>query len=383
MVYPFIMPGVSHVGPGALAHLSEELGRLAAKKVLIVCDPGILNAGLVERIEKILSVKEIAYTLFSEVELEPSTDNVEKAGEVARSGDYEAIIGIGGGSSLDVAKGAAILVTNSGRMKDFMGIEQIPNPGLPTVLIPTTAGTGAEITLNAIYALKDEQVKKGVVSRHLRSAVAIVDPELTLSCPPKVTAAAGMDALVHAIESYTAIKATFHTDIYALKAIEMIGRSLRRAVFAGHDLEARADMAYGSFFAGVSLANAGVGAVHALAYPLGGRFHVSHGVSNALLLPYVLELNIVGHVEKFAKVAKALGQPVDGKAPWEAAESALTAIRRLSQDVGIPQRLSEVGVTSDDIEELTNSATGQTRLLSNNPRKLSKEDIKQIYMRAM
>jgi len=381
--YPFVTPGVSHVGLGALGNLEPELKRLGASRVLLVCDPGIVKAGLAAQVAEVLQKGGLEFELFSEVELEPSTDNVEQAANVVKSGNFDVIVGVGGGSSLDIAKGAAVLATNGGRMRDYMGIEQIPKPGLPTVLIPTTAGTGAEVTLNAIYALKDEQVKKGVVSRYLRAAVAIVDPELTLSCPPSVTAATGMDALVHAIESYTAVKATIHTDLYALEAIRLIGRSLRRAVSLGSDIKARTDMSWGSYLAGISLANAGVGAVHALAYPLGGRFHVSHGVSNSLLLPYVLRFNVIGNLEKFAQVAAALGEPVAGMNPRDAAMAAKDAVFSLSQDIGIPQHLSEVGVTESDIDWLTDSAMEQTRLLSNNPRVMTKDDIRRIYTEAL
>lgn len=383
MSYPFIMPKVSHVGIGALKNLEGELKRLNANKVLVICDPGIVKAGIVELVLKTLEKGSISYEVFSEVEMEPSTDNVEQAAAMLNKKEFDIVIGVGGGSSLDIAKGASILATNDGRIEDYMGIEQIPNPGLSTVLIPTTAGTGAEVTINAIYAIKHEQVKKGVVSRFLRASVAIVDPELTLSCPPKITAATGMDALVHAIESYTAVKSTIQTDIYAIKAIELIGRSLRRAVFMGSDLNARNEMAWGSYLAGVSLANAGVGAVHALAYPLGGRFHVSHGVSNALLLPYVVGFNVLSSVEKFKEIAIALREPVAGKNPREAALSAIEAISLLSRDIGIPQRLSEFGVTEKNIDELTEGAIGQTRLLTNNPRVMSKEDIYQIYRQAL
>jgi len=383
MTFPFVMPGVSHVGPKALEHLGEELRRLRARKVLLVCDPGIAQAGLAERVEKALKAEGLDYEVFDQVELEPSTENVEKAAEIVRGSGCDVLIGLGGGSSLDVAKGAAVLATGGGSIRDYMGIELVPGPGLPTVLIPTTAGTGAEVTLNAIYTLKDEQVKKGVVSRYLRAAVAIVDPELTLTCPPRVTAATGMDALVHAIESYTAVRATMHTDMYALKAVRLIGRALRRAVFAGHDLEARTAMAWGSFLAGVSLANAGVGAVHALAYPLGGRFHVSHGVANALLLPYVLEFNALADLDKFADIAAALGEPVSARAPREAALQVVKAVRELSSDLGLPQRLREVGVAPEDLDLLTDGAVLQTRLLTNNPRTLTREEIREIYARAL
>jgi alcohol dehydrogenase len=284
---------------------------------------------------------------------------------------------------MDVTKGASVLATNGGSIKDYAGIELIPQRGIPTILIPTTSGTGSEVTQNAIFAFKEEQVKKGVVSQYLLPRVAIVDPKLTLSCPPHITAATGVDALVHAVESFTALKATPHTDIYALEAIRLISANLRTAVANGSDLEAREKMAMGSFFAGVSLANAGVGAVHALAYPLGGKFHVSHGVSNALLFAPVIEFNCVSNLAKFARVAEAMGEPVAGKSLREAAMLVVKAIKELVADVGIPQSLRDVGVSESDIEFLTLSAEKQSRLLSNNPRVITREDIKNIYLKAL
>lgn len=383
MSFPFILPNVCHVGVGALNRLEDEARLLGASRALVICDPSIVKVGIVDKVTPILEKAGIRYEIFSEVELEPSIDNVHQAAEVAKEGGYGVLVGVGGGSSLDVTKGASVLVTNGGSIGDYVGIEKISRPGIPTILIPTTAGTGSEVTLNAIFTFKEEQVKKGVVSRHLRASVAIVDPELTLSCPPRVTAATGMDALVHAIESYTAVKATPHTDMYALEAVRFIGRHLRKAVALGNDIDARTGMAWGSFLAGVSLANAGVGAVHALAYPLGGKFRISHGVSNSLLLPYVLKFNVIGAVEKFVNVARALGETVEGKSLRDAAMAVVDAVVKLSQDIGIPQRLSEVGVTERDLEALTDGALAQTRLLTNNPRIMTKQDIYRIYREAL
>jgi len=383
MVYPFVLPRVVCVGQGALYHLGTEMERLGARKALVITDKGIIEAGLHAKVLQLLKSHHINTTVYSQVEPEPSSECVEQAAEIAREGVYDVIVGLGGGSAMDVAKGASILATNGGRIRDYIGIEAIPVPGLPTVLVATTAGTGAEVTMNAIFTFKDEKVKKGVVSRYLLATVAIVDPELTATVPPHVTAATGMDALVHAIESFTAVKATHHTDLYALEAISLISGNLRRAVACGSDMEARSKMALGSFLAGVSLANAGVGAVHALAYPLGGRFQISHGVANALLLPTVMEFNLIGNLEKFAAVGEAMGESIAGKSVREAALAAVKAVRELSLDVGIPQSMKEVGVTESGVEELIEGALQQTRLLNNNPRSLTKEDIRGLYLRAL
>lgn len=383
MVFPFRLPEVIYLGKGAIENLSNEVKKFNATRVLLITDAGVQKAGLDKQVIEIIERGGAQVEVYADVEAEPSTDTVDRVGQLVRENSYQLLVGLGGGSPMDVTKGASVLATNGGSIKDYAGIELIPQRGIPTILIPTTSGTGSEVTQNAIFAFKEEQVKKGVVSQYLLPRVAIVDPMLTLSCPPHITAATGVDALVHAVESFTALKATPHTDIYALEAIRLISANLRTAVANGSDLEAREKMAMGSFFAGVSLANAGVGAVHALAYPLGGKFHVSHGVSNALLFAPVIEFNCVSNLAKFARVAEAMGEPVAGKSLREAAMLVVKAIKELVADVGIPQSLRDVGVSESDIEFLTLSAEKQSRLLSNNPRVITREDIKNIYLKAL
>ncbi|MHB8985902.1 MAG: iron-containing alcohol dehydrogenase [Eubacteriales bacterium] len=383
MVFPFKLPGVVYLGRGALENLSKEIKRFNPKKVLLITDGGVQAAGMDKKIIGIIEESGVQADIFAGVEAEPCTGTVDRVGSLVREKQYQLLVGLGGGSPMDVAKAASVLATNGGSIKDYAGIELLSQKGRPAILIPTTSGTGSEVTQNAIFAFKEEQVKKGIVSRYLLPEVAIVDPALTLSCPPGVTAATGVDALVHAVESYTALKATPQTDIYALESIRLISGSLRKAYANGADLEAREKMAFGSFFAGVSLANAGVGAVHALAYPLGGKFHVSHGVSNALLFANVMEFNCIGNFDKLAKIAGALGEDVAGKSSREAAMLAVRAIRELTGDVGIPQTLRDVGVGEEDIEFLTLSAEKQTRLLTNNPRLMTVKDIGDIYRKTL
>ncbi|RKO67899.1 iron-containing alcohol dehydrogenase [Desulfofundulus salinus] len=383
MVFPFRLPEVVYLGKGAVENLSQEVKKCNATRVLLITDPGVQKAGLDKQVIEAIEKGGAQVEVFAEVEAEPSTDTVDRVGQLVRENGYQLLVGLGGGSPMDVTKGASVLATNGGSIKDYVGIELIPQRGIPAILIPTTSGTGSEVTQNAIFAFKEEQVKKGIVSRYLLPKVAIVDPVLTLSCPPHITAATGVDALVHAVESFTALKATPHTDIYALEAIRLISANLRTAVSNGSDLEAREKMAMGSFFAGVSLANAGVGAVHALAYPLGGKFHVSHGVSNALLFAPVIEFNCISNLAKFARVAEAMGEPVAGKSLREAAMLAAKAVRELVADVGIPKSLRDVGVSESDIEFLTLSAEKQTRLLTNNPRLMTRQDIRNIYRKAL
>ncbi|WP_277949813.1 iron-containing alcohol dehydrogenase [Priestia endophytica] len=296
--------------------------------------------------------------------------------------EYDLLIGVGGGSVLDATKVLSIMLTNQENVRDLVGIEKVQNAGISTILVPTTSGTGSEVTYNAIFTDVRDKVKKGIVSPYLLPKVAIVDPALTLTVPPSVTAATGMDALVHAVESYTAIRAGELTDGIALQAIKLISRSLRKAVYNGKDVKAREDMAMGSLLAGISLGNAGVGAVHALAYPLGGKFKVPHGVANSLLLPFVMKYNVVADLEKFAEVAKALGENIEGLSLREAANCTVYALTQLAQDIGIPSSLKDVGVTAEDIPNLAEEASKIDRLLNNNPRWLTVKEIEKIYEEA-
>jgi len=383
MVHPFSLPGVNYYGRGAVNQLGSELIDLGALKVFLVSDQNVASAGLVDQVSEIVQAANLVVIQYLEVNPEPSVEDLERCLEAFNESDCDLIIGLGGGSPLDIAKGVSVLATNGGSIFDYVGLNLISKPGLPKVLIPTTAGTGAEVTKNAIFTDKKERLKKGVVSKYLLPDVAIVDPTLTLSLPPAVTAATGMDALTHAIESYTSPKATIQTDLYALKAIELIGANLRRAVAFGSDEEAREGMALGSVFAGISLANAGVGAVHACAYPLGGKFGTGHGVTNAILLPYIMEYNLIGDLKKFAKIADALGEVTELLPLREQAELACKAVFSLSRDIGIPQKLNEFGITKDDIPTLAEASMQVTRLMDNNPRKFTYEGVQRCLHKAI
>lgn len=383
MTFPFRLPSVNYYGKGTIANLKGEVVKSGAKLVLLISDYGVQKAGLVDKVQAIIEEVGAVVTQFLDVEPEPSFDNIDAALAALRGCSAELVVGLGGGSSLDIAKAVSAMANNSGNMLDYVGIGLIPKPGVMSVLIPTTAGTGSEVTPNAIFTDKKENLKKGVVSEYLLPTVAIVDSQLTLSMPPKVTAATGMDALTHAIESFTSNKATPQTDLYALESIRLVGKHLRRAVANGNDEDAREGMALASVFGGISLANAGVGAVHALAYPLGGQLGVAHGVANALLLPYILEFNVVGHIDKFIAVAEALGENTAGLSRREAAFRAYSAVKELSEDVGIPQTMREVGVKEEQIEGLAAAAINVTRLLGNNPRVMTLDDIRAVYRKAL
>jgi alcohol dehydrogenase class IV len=284
---------------------------------------------------------------------------------------------------MDIASITSVMMTNTGTVYDYFGINLVKNPGIPTILIPTTAGTGAEATPNAILTDTKEKLKKAIVSPYILPRVAIVDPLLHLSMPPSVTSSSGIDALTHAVESFTSNNANILTDLFAKESMIMIGRSLRTAVANGNDREARYDMAIGSLYAGISLANAGVTAVHALAYPLGGQFNVAHGIANGLLLPYVMEFNVLGNIPKFAQIAQFLGEKLNHLSLLDQAYQAAKAVKAIYRDLKIPQSLTELKVPKGAIPTMAKAAVNVTRLMGNNPRTMTLQDVEGIYEKAL
>jgi alcohol dehydrogenase len=312
------------------------------------------------------------------VDEEPTVAIFEQVLRRARSEAVEAVLGIGGGSVLDVAKLTAALARGNQPIRDVFGINLLRGRELFLACLPTTAGTGSEVSPNAILLDEADQMKKGVVSPHLVPDAALVDPFLTLSVPPGVTAATGLDALTHCIEAYANKVAHPAVDIHALQGIRLIAANLLRAVRNGADVEARAALALGSLYGGLCLGPVNTAAVHALAYPLGGRFHVAHGVSNAVLLPEVLRYNLGHAPERYAEVARALGVQANGS-PLRTAACGLDLLTRLAQQCAVPQRLSELGVPREAIPSMAKAAMQVTRLLKNNPRPLTEAAAVQIY----
>jgi len=366
-------------GPGGVEKVGTEAQLLKAKKVLIITDTGVIQAGLLEGIEKSLRSAGLPFMIFDGVEPDPRIEVVEKSVEKARKEGIDLIIGLGGGSSLDIAKVTSIMITNPGKIDSFFGIDLVPNPGVPVILIPTTAGTGSEVTPIAILSDTKEKLKKGIVSSYLFPEVAIVDPKLTIGLPPSVTAFTGMDALTHAIEAFYSINATDLSDLLAFRAMELLSKNIRMAFAHGENLIARSNVMEGSLLAGIAFANAGVGAVHAFAYPLGGEFHLAHGLTNTLMLPYIMRYNIMGCPSKFAQMAKAFGEKVEGISELVGAEIAVRFVERLSDDLRVPRRLRDVGIPEGAIPRLAEAAMKVTRLLANNPRKMTLEDAITIY----
>jgi len=371
------------MGPGAIGQIAQEVHEMRAEKVLFVTDKRIIEAGLIKLAHDVLEKSEINYAIFDGVESDPRYEIVAGCVDIIRSEKVDLVIGFGGGSPIDIAKSSAIMATNDGPISEYFGIDLIPKPGLPTIMVPTTAGTGSEVTPIAILSDEEEKLKKGIVSPYLFPSVAILDPELTLGLPPNITASTGMDALIHAIEAYTSVNATDMTDILAFRAMELLYHNIRTAYANGNNLEARSKMLEGSLLAGMAFANAGVTAVHAFAYPIGAEFHIPHGVANTLMLPHVMRFNLLGNLPKFAEISEAFDLSTESFDELRAAEMFVDAIERLAEDLRVSQHLAEFGVKEGDIPRLAEGAMKVTRLLANNPRIMTLEDAKEIYRAAL
>lgn len=385
-------------GRNAIIQIGEVAQRLSGKRTLIVTDPILTKAGILERVRSPLLGAGLAVDAFTGGEPEPSMRAAEACLEQARAFKPDVVVGLGGGSNMDLAKITATLLVHGGTPRTFVGDDKIPGPIAPLICVPTTAGTGSEVSAASVLTDTDNQMKVGVLSNYLRPRVALIDPLLTVSCPPKVTADSGIDALTHAIEGYTAVdNAVFPLpagersvyqgkhpmgDIMAEKAIAMIGRFLRRAVANGNDLEARDGMALGATLAGLAFSNVGVAAVHALEYPVGGATHCSHGAGNGLLLPFVMRFNLSARPKEFAAIARLLGEDVTGLNDQEAAQRGVTAVDRLRQDIGVPGRLRELGVKPEQLRGFAEKAFGIKRILRVNPRPVTVEDLEGILRAA-
>lgn len=362
-------------GCRCLESVGDEIKRLAGAKVLVVTDPGIKAAGLLDRMTKVLEGAGIPHHFFAEVEPEPSIEVVAASLAAARAFGPDVIIGLGGGSSLDISKITSVMLTNAGPIEKYFGMELIPNPGIPLILIPTTAGTGSEMTSICVLSDTQNKVKKGIVSENMFARVVLLDPLLTIGLPPHVTAITGMDALVHAIESYTGIRATVFTDTLNLQAIRMVAANLRKAYVNGDNREARENMLYASGLAGMAFSNTQNGLDHALALAIGGKFHLPHGLLTAFILPWVMEYNLPADPQKFIRIARAFGEHTDGCPEIEAARLSVKAVKNLLDDLDISYRLSQYNIPREEIPGLAKTAIGAVRLISNNPRKATEKDV--------
>jgi len=376
-IFTFEAPARLTFGVGAIAKLPELIAGLG-NRALLISDPGVAKAGIVDRVADLLKTAGVTGDAFTQVEPNPSVETVHAAHEMFRRSRATFVVEVGGGSAMDVGKAVGVLAGHGGTILDYEGIGKVPGPGVPVVAIPTTAGTGSEVTVFAVITDRQRKFKMTVGSPHIVPQVAVCDPELTLSMPQPLTAATGMDALTHAIECYVN---TVHNPIaktLALEAIRLIGRSLRAAYANGKDLGARTEMLLASTMAAMAFTRTRLGNVHAMSHPLGAHFDVPHGVANAILLPYVMAWNLIGCTDTYPQVAEALGYRVDGLSPREAAESAVEAVRHLARDVGIPERLRDVGVSREGIPRMAEDAMKSGNVLVN-PRTTTYEDIVGLF----
>jgi len=376
-------PPLSYTGWGSISNLKVEVERFQAKRVLLVTDPVLHDLGLTQKVLDPLKELGVSVDIYTKVVPEPPLQVGEDLVKYARAQNSDLVIGLGGGSALDLAKLAGGISTHPGIVKDYLNLtatRKITKKGIPTILIPTTSGTGSEVTNIVVLSL--ETTKDVIAHDYLLADVAIVDPELTISLPAKVTAATGIDALTHAIEAYVSKGSSPVSDALALQAIRYISSSIRTAVYEGENKEARIKMSYGSYLAGLAFFNAGVAGVHALAYPLGGLYHISHGESNAVLLPYVMGYIRSSCEKRMKDIYEAMGFNSSTKSLQEASYLCINELNRLISDVNIPLTLKEFGIMEDSLVGLTDDAIKQARLLARSPLTLEYNDIHTIYKSA-
>ena len=375
--WSFNIPGSIIFGNNSLSQLSQIAKDFSPKSICIVTDRGVSEAGILNKTLHILKDLEVALTTFDEMEPEPDIKSIDQCAKLARENKVDLFVGLGGGSPIDVAKGASIVAKYDGSIFGYLGVDNVPGNTIPKVLIPTTAGTGSEVTPFAIFKDKERQSKTAIQSKHVLGDTVIIDPLLTHSCPPKVTAVCGMDALTHAIESYTSINSSPMSAQCSIQAINLIGKYILQAYENGDNAEARQSMSLGSFYAGIGIANAGSGAVGALSYPVEGTYKVIHGIGNALLLPHIIAYNSIDNYKKFEDICTALG--LESKTGKDATVNVINFINELNETFQFPRTLGDIGARKGDIKALADDAITRQRILVNNMRKLDHNDIMKIY----
>lgn len=381
-MYGYFIPTVNLMGAGAVSQVGKQAKIIGGTKALIVTDKPMVKIGIADKISRLLNESGIETVLYDAVIPNPTVKNVHDGVDLYNAEKCDMIVAVGGGSPIDCAKGIGLVSANGGSIKDFEGLDMSAKNMPPFIAVNTTAGTASEMTRFTIITDTDRHVKMAIVDWHVTPTVSINDPELMVSMPPALTAATGMDALTHAVEAYVSTIATPVTDSAALKSIQLISQYLRPAVANGKNMDARDKMAYAEFMAGMAFNNASLGNVHAMAHQLGGFYDLPHGVCNAILLPHVESFNMIACPERFADIAMALGENIEGLSIIEAADLAMESIKRLSQDVGIPSGLKQLGVKEEDLPTLADNALKDACGLTN-PRIATKADIIQIYKNAM
>lgn len=363
-------------GSGCISRFAEDYLQSGLKRLFVLTAPPIVP--LIESTINTLKEKNISVYIYDNIIQEPTVNNFKNILAQAKDFEADSVLGVGGGSVLDVAKLAAVLIDSDQQTEELFGTGFVKRRNRLVICIPTTAGTGSEVSPNAILLDENDKLKKGIVSPYLVADAVYADPQLTLTVPSKVTAETGMDALTHCIEAYTNKFAHPIIDMYALEGIKLISTNLLSAVKDGKNIEAREALLLGSLYGGLCLGPVNTAAVHALSYPLGGEFHVSHGLSNAILLPSVMRFNVSANAEKYAETALACGAE-KGANDLETAENGIMLIESISRACGIPSKLSDIGIPEEAVERLAKAGIGVTRLLNNNPREVTYEDAENIY----
>lgn len=373
-------PAHTIIGKGSINEIPEYVDRIQGRKALVVTDEGLVKLGTAKKVTDVLDRAGKNYSMYTGVKPNPTVTIVNDAKAVFDREECDYLIGIGGGSPLDVAKAVSILANNNGDIKDFNGLNKSRHKGMPLIAINTTAGTGSEVT--RAYVVTDEEAKSKMlmVDRNCLSYLAINDPELMLDMPPALTAATGMDALTHAIEAYVAKSHFPYTDGIALEAVRLIAESLERAYINGHDVEARTNMCWAEYMAGLAFSNAGLGMVHAMAHQLGGFYNTPHGVANAILLTHVMKYNIPACKKRYGNIAQALGVDISGMTADQAANSAVKFIEELARRIQIP-KLSDTAFKVKDVVTLSLNALGDTGM-PENPREATLVDVQKVFLDA-
>lgn len=371
-------------GVGSIRQVGEEVQRIGGKKVVVITDSGIIKSGLDRKITSPLEKNGLRWDVWSDVEPEPSVECGQSAADFAKEGGFDCIVGYGGGSSMDVAKAVAVLATNKGKLIDYLGKpESITNPLGNLILCPTTAGTGSEVSNAAVFAVPEEKMKYVLYHSTLYPDVAILDPDLTKTMPPKVTAYTGVDALCHAIEGYVSVEANPLIEVFSEEAIKLISENLRDAYADGGDMKAREKMLLASYLAGLSFGNAGTVLGHAVGYAYGFELHLPHGLSIGLTMPHVLEYNASSSPKKHGMIACLLGENVEGVSIEDAAAKAACGVQKLLHDLQFPSSIGEVGVTEDMIPMLADNVFKSTKHVARNPRKVTKKGMRELFRRAV
>ncbi|WP_282176370.1 L-threonine dehydrogenase [Vibrio nereis] len=382
MTSAFFIPTVNLMGAGCLKDAADNIQSQGFKKGLIVTDKILNQIGVVKKIQDLLTERGVGTVVFDGTQPNPTISNVNGGLALLKENDCDFVVSLGGGSPHDCAKGIALVASNGGEIADYEGVDQSAKPMLPLIAINTTAGTASEMTRFCIITDEERHIKMAIVDKHTTPLVSVNDPELMLAKPASLTAATGMDALTHAVEAYVSTAATPITDAVAIKAIELIQAHLRTAVKDGGNLEAREQMAYAQFMAGMAFNNASLGYVHAMAHQLGGFYDLPHGVCNAVLLPHVQRYNSQVVPDRLRDVAKAMGVDVEGLTPEQGADAAIAAIVALAKDVGIPAGIKELGAKSEDIPTLADNALKDACGFTN-PKQATHEEISAIFEAAM